>query len=85
METPQTSSSLSPASLRSLEGKILLKRRHRNDFKPDRTITGKSNSFIVFPGSSSSSVGLLRKTSIALQYDGPFQVVQGIVDAFNVS
>ena len=50
-----------------------------------RSITGKSNSFIVYPGSSSSSVGLLRKTSIAMEYDGPFQVVQGIVEAFNVS
>lgn len=44
-----------------------------------------SNSFIVYPGSSTSSVGLLRKTSLALQYDGPYQVVQGIVSAFDVS
>ena len=50
-----------------------------------RTITGKTNSFILFPGSAESSVGLLRKTSLAMAYSGPYQVVQGIVDAFNVS
>ena len=48
-----------------------------------RTVTGTSNSFIVFPGSS-SSVGLLRKTSIGLKYDGPFTVIKAVVDAFNV-
>jgi len=48
-----------------------------------RTITGKTNSFILFPGSAESSVGLLRKTSLAMAYSGPYQVVQGIVDAFN--
>lgn len=48
-----------------------------------RTITGRTNSFILFPGSAESSVGLLRKTSLAMAYSGPYQVVQGIVDAFN--
>merc|ERR1712227_466608 len=48
-----------------------------------RSISGRSNSFILFPGSSTSSVGLLRKTSLALQYSGPYQVVQDIVDSFN--
>jgi len=47
-----------------------------------RTVTGTSNSFIVFPGAS-SSVGLLRKTSIGLKYDGPYEVIKPVVDAFN--
>merc|ERR1712106_693471 len=53
-------------------------------FSPEsgRTVTGTSNSFIVFPGSS-SSVGLLRKTSIGLKYDGPYEVIRPVVDAFN--
>ena len=50
-----------------------------------RTISGKSNAFILFPGSADSSVGLLRKTSLAMEYSGPYQVVQDIVTAFNVS
>jgi len=54
-----------------------------NSPESGRTISGKSNAFILFPGSSTSSVGLLRKTSLALQYSGPYQVVQGIVDSFN--
>merc|ERR1719348_363509 len=48
-----------------------------------RTISGKSNAFILFPGSADSSVGLLRKTSLAMEYSGPYQVVQDIVTAFN--
>merc|ERR1712049_31138 len=48
-----------------------------------RVITGKSNAFILFPGTSDSDVGLLRKTSLAMMYNGPFSVVQSIVDAFN--
>ena len=47
-------------------------------------MTGTSNSFIVFPGSSADT-GLLRQTSIALMYSGPYSVIQGVVDAFNVS
>ena len=49
-----------------------------------RVIVGKSNSFILFPGTSDSDIGLLRKTSLAMMYNGPFSVVQSIVDAFNV-
>ena len=49
-----------------------------------RSISGKSNAFILFPGSADSSVGLLRKTSLAMDYSGPYQVVQDIVTAFNV-
>jgi len=48
-----------------------------------RSISGKSNAFILFPGSADSSVGLLRKTSLAMEYSGPYQVVQEIVNAFN--
>jgi len=47
-----------------------------------RTVAGTSNSFIVFPGSSADT-GLLRQTSIALMYSGPYSVIQGVVDAFN--
>ena len=47
-------------------------------------MTGTSNTFIVFPGSSADT-GLLRQTSIALMYSGPYTVIQGVVDAFNVS
>merc|ERR1711963_1253944 len=46
-----------------------------------RTVAGTSNSFIVFPGSSADT-GLLRQTSIALMYSGPYSVIQGVVDAF---
>ena len=48
-----------------------------------RTVTGTSNSFIVFPGAA-SSVGLLRRTSIGLKYAGPYEVIKPVVDAFNV-
>merc|ERR1711963_510423 len=47
-----------------------------------RTVAGTSNSFIVLPGSSADT-GLLRQTSIALMYSGPYSVIQGVVDAFN--
>merc|ERR1712037_362640 len=47
-----------------------------------RSVTGTSNTFIVFPGSSADT-GLLRQTSIALMYSGPYTVIQGVVDAFN--
>jgi len=47
-----------------------------------RTVTGTSNSFIVFPGAA-SSVGLLRRTSIGLKYAGPYEVIKPVVDAFN--
>ena len=49
-----------------------------------RSVVGTSNTFIVFPGSSADT-GLLRQTSIALMYSGPYTVIQGVVDAFNVS
>merc|ERR1712203_476214 len=47
-----------------------------------RSVVGTSNTFIVFPGSSADT-GLLRQTSIALMYSGPYTVIQGVVDAFN--
>merc|ERR1712032_28948 len=47
-----------------------------------RSVMGTSNTFIVFPGSSADT-GLLRQTSIALMYSGPYTVIQGVVDAFN--
>lgn len=47
-----------------------------------RTVSGSSSTFIIFPGSSAST-GLLRQTSIALMYAGPYTVIEDVVDAFN--
>ena len=58
--------------------------KNSNENSTFRIVTGTSNSFIVFPGSSADT-GLLRQTSIALMYSRPYTVIQGVVDAFNVS
>ena len=85
LKVPQSIFSLLPlACLQSLAGKIafVLMCKLLNILL-FRTVTGTSNSFIVFPGSD-SSVGLLRKTSIGLKYAGPYEVIKPVVDAFNV-
>jgi len=47
-----------------------------------RSITGSSNSFTLFPGSSDDT-GLLRQTTLALLYNGPYTAIESVVDAFN--
>jgi len=47
-----------------------------------RSVKGTSNPFIMFPGSSADT-GLLRQTSLALMYSGPYTVIEGVVTAFN--
>lgn len=53
-----------------------------SDTEDARTLTGTSDTFTLFPGTA-SSLGLLRKTSLAMTFTGPASVVQPVIDSFN--